>query len=353
MPTYRLKDSGGKSDLMKNLETFQIASNILKNGGVIGMFPEAMHQQGRYLDTFKKGVPRICFGAEEVAGFQLDLQILPVNIHYSNILNFREKVLIEIGKPFQISECFETYVNNPNDAYIQFNEKSRPILKSMVLDIEDREHYDEYNLRREMIRRLRIKNNYKKYNYYDEFKEEKRVIEEIDSLKEKSPEKFEQLMIKTKKYAEGLKKLNFRDWLVNKKTTGFGLVVKSILMVLFSPFFIFGLINNAVPCYVATFLTRKIKDKVFSGSIMFVLGWVFFPIWYLLVLLTASLITHSFIIGLAYVILVFISLFVYYKYLITLIKLRHRWRYFLKRKTAEVQQLIELKNSILVHYNFS
>jgi len=72
MPTYRAKD-GGTSDIKKNMETFQIASDILKNGGVIVMFPEAMHQQRRILGTFKKGVPRICFGAEEVADFVLFL----------------------------------------------------------------------------------------------------------------------------------------------------------------------------------------------------------------------------------------------------------------------------------------
>jgi 1-acyl-sn-glycerol-3-phosphate acyltransferase len=182
MPTYRAKDSGGKSDLMKNLETFHIASNILKDGGVIGMFPEAGHQQGRYLSTLKKGVPRICFGAEEVADFHLNLQILPVNLHYSNIFNFREKVLVEIGKPFRFSEFLETYKTHPNDAYLQFNEKARAIFKSMVLDIEDMKHYEEYNLLREVVRRYRIKNNYKKYNYFDEFKEGKKVISEIDTI---------------------------------------------------------------------------------------------------------------------------------------------------------------------------
>jgi len=350
MPTYRLKDSGGKSDLMKNLETFQIAANILKDGGVIGMFPEASHQQGRYLSTFKKGVPRICFEAEEAADYQLHLQILPVNLHYSNIHNFREKALVEIGKPFGFSEFLEAYKNNPNEAYLQFNEKARIIFKSMVLDIEDTEHYEEYNFLRGMIRRYRVKNNYKKYNYFDEFNEEKKVVSEIDALKEKDPEKFETLMTETKQYSESLKKLNFRDWLVNKKLTGFGLVAKTLLMVLFFPFFLFGFINNGIPCAIPNMLSKKIKDKVFIGSIRYVLGFIFFPVWYLGVLIAASIISSSFIVGLSYTILAFLSLFVYYRYRVITLKLWRSWCYFLKRKTDEIRQLIELKNNILAFF---
>ena len=346
MPTFRLQD-GDRSDLMKNLQTFEIAAKILKNGGMIGMFPEAMHQQGRYLGTFKKGVPRICFGAEEISDYNLNLQILPVNIHYSNILNFREKVLIEIGETFTINEFFDTYKNNPNDAFLLFNKKARPILKSMVLDIEDREHYEEYNFLREMVRRHRIKNNYKNFNYYDEFKEEKKTITEIDELKEKAPEKFEILISYTKKYAEKLKKLNFNDELVNKKITGLSLITKVLPLILFFPFFLFGFINNAVPCYLATFLLKKIKDKVFSGSIQFVIGWLVFPIWYLFVLLTVSLTLNSLIIGLSYTILAFISLFVFFRYFVFLKNHLLSWRYYFKRKTKDVVELKHLKNMIL------
>jgi len=349
MPTYRSKD-GGTSDIKKNMETFQIASGILKNGGVIVMFPEAMHQQRRILGTFKKGVPRICFGAEEVADFQLNLQILPVNLHYSKVQKFREKALIEIGKPFGISELLETYKKNPNEAYLQFNDKARTIFKKMVLDIEDVENYEECNFLREMIRYERIKNNYKNYNYYDEFKEEKKVIAEIDALKEKTPEKFETLMATTKTYSESLKKLNFKNWLVNHKITGFGLIMKTLLMVILSPFFLFGFVNNVIPCFLVNFLTNKIPDRVFVGSLRFIMGFLLMPLWYICICVAASLISHSFIIGMAYTLLAFLSLFVFYRYRIITFKLWHTWRYFFVRKTEEIVHIKEFKNRILEYF---
>ena len=346
MPTFRARD-GGKSDIMKNLETFQIASDILKKGGVIVMFPEAMHQQGRFLGTFKKGVPRICFGAEEAADFQLNLQILPVNLHYSNIHLFREKALIEVGKPFQFNEFFDTYKNNPNEAYLKFNEKARAILKSMVLHIEDNENYKEYDFLREMIRNYRIKKNYKKSNYYDEFKEEKKVVAEIDTLKEESPEKFTTLMSQTKRYSEQLNNLKFKDSLVHKKITGLRLIGKSLLMLLYFPIFLFGFINNAIPTGVANLLTRKIPDKVFIGTLRFILGFLLFPFWYIGICVATSFIIHSIIIGLVYTMWAFISLFPFYSYRVNMLKLWHTWRYFFKRKTAEVQELSGLKSEIL------
>lgn len=350
MPAFRERDGAAKSDLMKNLETFQIAANILQRGGVIGMFPEAAHQQGRYLATFKKGVPRICFEAEERSHFQLNLQVLPVNLHYSNINNFREKVLIEIGKPFKINDFFETYKTNPNEAYIQFNETTRVIIKSMVLDIEDKMHYTEYNLLREVVRDYRIKNNYKKYNYFDEFKEERKVISEIDTLKEKEPEKFECLMTSTKTYSELLQQLNFRDELVNKKITGMGLAAKTVLMTLLFPFYLFGLINNGFPCLITNKLIGKVKDKVFRGSLRFIMGFMLMPMWYLLILIAASVIAKSFTVGICYTLLAFLSLFVYYRYKVTLLKFWQTMRYFLKRKTDEVRQLMVLKEDILQYF---
>jgi len=349
MPTFRSRD-GNASDIRKNVETFQIASNILKNGGVIVMFPEAMHQQGRYLNTFKKGVPRVCFGAEEAADFQLNLQILPVNLHYSSVQHFREKVLIDIGKPYAISDLFELYKHNPNEAYLQFNEKARAILKSMVIDIEDREHYPEYDFLREMISGYRIKNNYRRYNYYDEFKEEKKAVAEVDVIKENEPEKFATLMAETKEYTELLKKLNFKEWLVNKKISGFRVVAKSFLMLLLFPFFLFGFINNGLPCGVANLLTGKIPDRVFVGSVRFLLGFLLFPLWYLGIGIAAACITHSFVIGISYTILAFLSLFLYYRYRVIILKLWHTWRFYFQRQTEEVRQLKDLKNRILLYF---
>ncbi|MDR2970413.1 MAG: 1-acyl-sn-glycerol-3-phosphate acyltransferase [Bacteroidales bacterium] len=350
MPTFRIQDSRGKSDMLKNLETFEIASNILKKGGVIIMFPEAMHQQRRILGTFKKGVPRICFSAEEANNFHLNLQILPVNLHYSNIQLFREKALIEIGKPFKFNEFFETYKNNPNDAYLKFNDKARTVLKSMVLHIEDNENYEAFDFLREIIRSYRIENNYKKYNYYDEFKEEKKVITEIDALKDNDPDKFQTLISETKKYSELLKKLNFKDYLLNENKTGVQLTIKTLLMFLFFPVFLFGFVNNAIPCGLANLLTRKIKDKVFIGTFRFLLGFLLFPLWYIGICTAASLIAHSLIIGLLYTVLAFISLFWFYRYRVNMLKLWHKWRFFFQRKTKAILQLKNLRNNILLSF---
>lgn len=344
MPTFRMQD-GGRNDLLKNMESFKLASQILKQGGVIVMFPEAGHQQGRYLASFKKGVPRVCFGAEEAANFELNLQILPVNLHFSNIHNFDEKVLIQVGKPFTINEFFDTYKSEPNLAFEQFNAKARPILKDMMLHIDYDEHYFEVNFLREMIRRERLSDK-KSYNYFDEFNEEKNVIAEINNWKENDKEKFAKLMTDTKQYKNELKKQNLRDWVVGNLCSKCKLFFLTFLMFLISPIFFFGAINNAIPCYISNIMTKKLKDKVFVGSLRFGIGFFFFPIWYLLMLICVSIIASSFIFSLSYVILAFISLFIYLRYQKNSVKLCKLRRY-LKMSMEERESLNKQKRSII------
>ena len=103
LPTFRTRD-GGVSDIKYNMTSFGIAAKVLNDGGTLVIAPEAQHQQGHYLGSFKKGFPRIAFAAEEMADFKLDLQILPVNIHYKDYYNARSEVVLTVGEPFGCTE---------------------------------------------------------------------------------------------------------------------------------------------------------------------------------------------------------------------------------------------------------
>ena len=58
MPAFRQRDTGIEN-LGKNEITFQYAVNVMKEGGSVALFPEAVHQGKHYLDTFKSGFARI------------------------------------------------------------------------------------------------------------------------------------------------------------------------------------------------------------------------------------------------------------------------------------------------------
>ena len=108
LPVYRNRD-GGREDIKKDLAIFNRAAKVLKKGGTLVIFPEAGHQHGHYMSTFKKGFSRIAFAAEEMNDFKLGVQILPLNIHYSNYFNFQSDLMVTCGKPFTYDEFFDMY----------------------------------------------------------------------------------------------------------------------------------------------------------------------------------------------------------------------------------------------------
>lgn len=54
MPSFRTRDAKNREDILENLSVYNKAARILKAGGTIVIFPEATHQHGHYMNTFKK-----------------------------------------------------------------------------------------------------------------------------------------------------------------------------------------------------------------------------------------------------------------------------------------------------------
>ena len=117
------------------------------------------------MSTFKKGFARIAFSAEELNDFQLGLQVLPLNIHYSNYFSFRSDLMVTIGKPFTFEELFDLYKENPNQAYLALNEKARARVKELTPDIDIPEYYNEIEALTQMMSRPLLKHKKLRANY--------------------------------------------------------------------------------------------------------------------------------------------------------------------------------------------
>ena len=349
MPTFRSRD-GNLSDVRSNNLTFDIAANVLKRGGTIIMFPEAAHQEGRYLGTFKKGYPRVALAAEEYADFKLGLQILPLNIHYSDYYNFRGELLITVGKPFTINQFEKLYKTEPNQAYLEMNELSRQRVKELAVD-EDPEFFHEYDSLRNMLHKSRVAAKGKNpHDIYELKKEDMLIVEELDKMKTENPPQFAQLMSLVKEYENGLKTLKLRDWLINKKINLCSLLAKTFGFVLVCPFYLFGLINNFLPFYFPEILKKKMDDRQLHASYNYPPSVILtFPLMYIIIFIIAWAASGKFWFALLYLIAAFFSLFVFYAYKKGLIKLMGAWRlYNLNRKKDPfLQQIITIKNKIL------
>lgn len=348
LPTFRTRD-GGFNDVKYNMTSFDIASDILTRGNTLVIYPEAQHQQGHYLGTFKKGFPRIAFAAEEKADFKLGLQILPINIHYLDYFNARTKVSLTVGEPFGFDEFFETFKTDPNIAYQQLNAKARAQLKALTPDIE---LHQEYLKEIELLRTMWVKPCLTKKglnpNYFPYHRaEEITIIDRITKMKTEEPDRFEYLMLITRQYIEELEQLNLRDWVVGQEISLSQLLGKTLIYLILLPLFLFGLINNAIPFYFPAYLRRNIKDRHLHASFHCVGSIVSFTLYYPIMFAILWIVSKSVLFALAYIVAMFASFFIFFEYKRSWLKFSARWRYYFKQLIGMTSVAEEYKSEIM------
>lgn len=110
IPVYRQQDEGlvggPQAGQMRalNEETFARCRALLQQGGAVALFPEGRTHSGSRLLELRTGAARIALGAEQEAGWQLGLAIVPVGLWYQKKTDFRSSVLLVVGPPFDLSE---------------------------------------------------------------------------------------------------------------------------------------------------------------------------------------------------------------------------------------------------------
>lgn len=347
MPTFRTRD-GNRDDVRSNIALYERAARVLKDGGTIVIFPEATHQHGHFMNTFKKGFCRIAFSAEEINDFKLGVKVLPLNIHYSNYFNFRSDLMVTVGEPFTYEEFFDLYKEHPNDAYLALNEKARARVKEITPDIDIPEYYNEIEALTQMMSEPLLKHKGLKTSYLPNQKDAAMtIIANLKQFKDNEPDQFDILMQQTREYTTLLQQRGLHHWVINRKLSIFRFIVRSLLMVVSLPLFIFGYINNLIPFAITKRFANKAKDPMLRSSFQYVSSTVAtFPIYYLLLLGIVWIISKKFWIALGYVVLTFMTaLFVHY-YKIAIRKFYTVFHAMSLRHTDDYQKLSSLQKLI-------
>ena len=301
LPAYRQRDVGVEG-LDKNDEVFRQSVKLMGEGVVIALFPEGGHQSHHYLGPFKKGFARIAFGYGQTCNFERDLKILPMGHHYSGYSGMQNDVLFTIGKPFTISELYDTYREHPERARFLLTKTAREKVEELMLNIEEPDNYLAVEQlcqmyvplyeKRTGARRGKLENNLAASQQLNN------VLRSLDygrpapapdadapaSAPEEDPRKRRlagDLIEKAVLYCENLKKLRLSDYVVERADT-LGFIARTLLWVLMLPVFALSAVINFVPHKIAEAISRKIKDKMLVHSLKFGVGLFAFPIWYLL-----------------------------------------------------------------------
>lgn len=137
LPIYRMRD--GKETLTKNEEIFNKCYEILNKKKTLLIFPEGTHDVKRWVRPLSKGFTRIAFGTLE-QNPDLELQIVPIGLNYTEATLFGESVSIYYGKPILVNPFFN--MKDINASTIELKKVIHDKMKEVTTHI-DIENYEE------------------------------------------------------------------------------------------------------------------------------------------------------------------------------------------------------------------
>ncbi len=350
LPIYRIRD--GANTLKKNEKIFDITVEILKNNKSLVLFPEARHNDKRYLLLLKKAIPRIAFKTMDTEGFDKDIKIVPVGIYYSNYSNIRTVLQINYGKPISMLEYYKIYLNNQHEATVSFTEELTKRLKPLMLDISNKVLYRMYEGLRtiyyeKMIKLLKLGKN----NQRNKFTADKKIIDILDRYAENNFSELEKFKEKVVIYLKGVKDAKLRNWVFNKeKYSWFGMFINYLIILLLMPVHVYGIINNYLPYKIIDLIVkRKVKDIQFHSSFKIVIGIIAFPVYYLIMFFIITFITDIWWLRLAYVVSLPLSGLFAFEFMIWNRKIFAKLRYniLVLRKNKKIIKFKKLQKEII------
>ena len=255
LPVYRLRD--GVDEMQQNDEIFQTCVNILSNGGTLAAFPEGNHGVQYHLRPFKKGLARIAFKAETEHNWNIKLQILPCGLYYTHCQKMGERLILNFGEPFKVSEFREEYEQNQPRTLTQITRRMSEDIKSLMLHFVDLPNHDtlkwltdlEIGKEGDTITNIRNK------------------AEDLVQLRLKNTEAYDKLMEETTVKRQALDKKGIEAEIYGQPQPSVSLLVlKTLGLLLTSPIATYGWINSVIPYSIPFIFTKKLKDQQFSSA---------------------------------------------------------------------------------------
>ncbi len=354
LPVYRMRD--GISSMGQNDDTFTEATELLRRGIPIGIFPEGNHAGFKRLRPLKKGVCRIAFMAEETAGFNLDLHIIPAGIDYSSYSGPGNQVLVQYGRPIRIADFIPQYRDNPQKALTALRDALTDALKPLMIHISTEDDYDTYRQICALYRSEIIDSRGLRDTQLNRFHTDKEIIAGLENSV-KPARVFGEIKNTEDRYRKLLEKYNLNDVQVRKGKINIpGLILECFLSLVFLPFYLYGLLLNYLPYILPERFTRSVKDQVFHGSIHFGIRMFLFPVYHLVLLFIFSLFIKTLLLRFLFVISLPVTgmiTFYYYRQLLNLLgkfrflRLKLTQRSAFDKLIAERLQLIRLISDFL------
>ncbi len=283
-PIFRMRD-GGKEGLKKNDATYQRVFGMLRENKKVIIFAEGLCVQERRLRPLKKGVPRMIFNAMEEIN-RPDLTVVPVGVNYTNPKKFRSNLFYNVGEPIKVADWMDDYKAQPARTMNAFLKVLEPKMKELIVHIDNPQNDKLVEWMEEMFLRdwcKQQKLNCKNLDH--ELKMSQQITAIVNKADVENKNIVDSLNEKCKIYFNNLNKFKIRDWLINpnhkSKVNALHFLLNTIVLILFSPFWIRGVLGNYLPYKASEKITDKMVRNVefhssFNMAIGTILMWIFY-----------------------------------------------------------------------------
>jgi len=284
LPAYRRQDEG--EDVSRNLETFAAARKLLTSGVTIGICPEGVSHNEPRLKPLKTGAARIALAAVSSAE-QINLQIVPAALYYTEKTSFRSSALLHFAEPISVMPVVLEPDGTP--PRMEVRELSSQIEKAMrdvmlhaeqeeALGLIDRaerifsaEEISEPNEEQQLARSLRLRQRFLAgYAFY-----RKHAPRRIDAI-ESRISVFEQELNQAG--------IDPSDLSLHSTAGGtiLNLLARILTCALMGPFALFGTVVHYPAYRLAGYLSRRLGTeqdvlstfKIISAMLLFPLTWI-------------------------------------------------------------------------------
>lgn len=348
LPAYRMSHEGYAA-VAKNRSTLEAAGEALTNGETVMLYPEAGHQDKRWLGVFRVTYLKMAFDAAEKMNFGQDVMILPSCNHYSNYFHARTDMLIKFGEPISLKPYYEQYKESPRETMTMINQMVREKIQEMMLHVDDLEHYDQIDFLRDngYGRKFAIEHGYKFRYLPSRLISDQKLVTALQNAYNEQPELMEQIYSDTARLIEGQKKLKIRDWLFIHNPGLEAPILRGLGLLALLPLFLVSFLPTLLLFVLPKiFLKKLIKDQMFVSSfnvgvsvfvtvplclfVPSILLWIFAGFWWALAYFVA-----------------FPAMFILaWNFMRMFLKFVGSCRFVARKNRAEIAELRELRNSI-------
>ncbi|HEY6914151.1 MAG TPA: 1-acyl-sn-glycerol-3-phosphate acyltransferase, partial [Paludibacter sp.] len=282
MPAFRMRD--GVENLGKNNEIFERCVEVLHQNKALGIMPEGNQEIERKLRPLVKGIFRIAFAAQQKYGNQPGVKIIPVGLDFGSIVKSHKHIIINIGKPIEVSDYMDTYDANPVTATNEIRDRLKNDLIQATLNLDTDKYYQCFETATVIANTTYLNKLQLPDKTIFRFVARQKLAEKLIEIEKTGTNTIEKLELLCTKYTKILNKIKLQNWVLEEAPFNkLPLFLEILFLIATFPIFLYGFILNFLPFFSPVYLRKNVFKTEFTGffsSLQYILGIITFPLFY-------------------------------------------------------------------------